>query len=72
MPVWHGTDQKNIPLICKTGFRIPQKHDMQVVNGAAHGIGVYTGIGPNLSMDYARGANQLLICLTVPGKTSNN
>ena len=61
MAVWHGTDQANIPLICQTGFKIPQKHNMRVVNGAAHGIGVYTGTGPNISMGYAKGANQLLI-----------
>merc|ERR1712232_1383094 len=42
-PAFHGTPLQNHERICEEGLLIPgQGNDLQVVNGAAHGRGIYT------------------------------
>merc|ERR1712187_739856 len=41
-PAFHGTNVKNLSSIFKRGLLIPGKgNDLCVVNGAAHGCGIY-------------------------------
>jgi hypothetical protein len=67
-PAFHGTNAANLPSIFKRGLLIPGKgNHLTVVNGAAHGRGIYAGQvsdhGRDLSFNFARGnAGGLLVC----------
>lgn len=42
-PAFHGTNKRNYPSIFTRGLLIPgQGNELKIVNGAAHGFGVYT------------------------------
>merc|ERR1712039_1146441 len=65
-PAFHGTAQKNIGSILKQGLLIPgEGNSLPVVNGSAHGLGIYTGAcglgGASLSHGFCRGG-PMLIC----------
>ncbi|CAK0896091.1 unnamed protein product, partial [Prorocentrum cordatum] len=72
LPVYHGTDPTNFESIFKRGLLIPGKgNDLRVVNGSAHGLGIYTGMleHPWLSMSYSK-ERRLLVCACLDGGAS--
>ena len=52
--VFHGTTLQAVKLIVEDGFKVGGV-DISMTHGAAFGPGVYTAVGPNTAMDYARG-----------------
>lgn len=65
-PAFHGTARENISPILQQGLLIPgDGNSLPVVNGSAHGLGIYTGTvgtgGVGLSHNYCRGG-PMLIC----------
>mmetsp|Transcript_12644 Transcript_12644/g.23362 ORF Transcript_12644/g.23362 Transcript_12644/m.23362 type:complete len:555 (+) Transcript_12644:75-1739(+) len=63
-PLWHGTRSRHMSSISKRGLLIPgTRPDVRVVNGSAHGVGIYTARveSPWLSYGFAsRGG--MLVC----------
>eukprot|EP00615_Pteridomonas_danica_P014259 CAMPEP_0114377952 /NCGR_PEP_ID=MMETSP0102-20121206/1327_1 /TAXON_ID=38822 ORGANISM="Pteridomonas danica, Strain PT" /NCGR_SAMPLE_ID=MMETSP0102 /ASSEMBLY_ACC=CAM_ASM_000212 /LENGTH=310 /DNA_ID=CAMNT_0001532675 /DNA_START=1285 /DNA_END=2218 /DNA_ORIENTATION=- len=57
--VFHGTNPHNIPKIIENGFKVGGQ-EVGIVNGAAHGSGVYTATGPNTPMGYSQGGGIIL------------
>lgn len=65
-PAYHGTPPRNIRPILKQGLLIPgDGNSLPVVNGSAHGLGIYTGTvgmgGVSLSHEFCHGG-PMLIC----------
>eukprot|EP00658_Telonema_sp_P-2_P041060 TRINITY_DN29367_c0_g1_i1.p1 TRINITY_DN29367_c0_g1~~TRINITY_DN29367_c0_g1_i1.p1 ORF type:complete len:597 (+),score=99.06 TRINITY_DN29367_c0_g1_i1:199-1989(+) len=66
--VFHGTKQQNIEPIMQTGFKVGGVDvGVPVVNGAMHGNGVYTALGPNTPMGYGN-CNRVILARAVPGR----
>lgn len=64
-PGFHGTATSTHDSIFQKGLLIPgQDNGLRVMNGSAHGNGVYVAklSNPWLSQSFARGANKMLIC----------
>lgn len=64
-PGFHGTSASIHDSIFSRGLLIPgQDNELRVVNGSAHGNGVYVAklSNPWLSQGFARGANKMLVC----------
>eukprot|EP00041_Stephanoeca_diplocostata_P003697 m.37305 g.37305 ORF g.37305 m.37305 type:complete len:1163 (-) comp14544_c0_seq12:919-4407(-) len=71
---WHGTHVSNIPSVAQHGLVVPGgdgrnatwagKPTVRVVNGQAHGKGVYVAKNPELAHGFARGNphSELLLC----------
>jgi hypothetical protein len=61
---YHGTAIENLPSILQQGLRVPGNGGVRVVNGAAHGVGIYTAsMGhADLSQGFVRGGNSMLVC----------
>lgn len=58
--VFHGTGNGVDKKICETGFRVAK--GSQVLNGTAHGNGVYTAVGPDTPITYSsRGQGSTVI-----------
>jgi len=56
-PGYHGTNISNLPAIYEKGLLIPgQGNCLQVANGSAHGLGIYTATvqNPSLSWSFCR------------------
>lgn len=65
MPVMltHGTNTKNIPGIVASGLVVPTKDGpVRVLNGSAHGVGIYTGRQASLSLGFSRGCGAMFVC----------
>ncbi len=62
---FHGTNPQNIDPIVRNNF------DVSKVSTCAHGRGLYFSEFPDVSMGYARGAQQLLLCKLLPGKSAD-
>lgn len=60
---YHGTAAKNIPSISKKGLMVPGHGGVRVVNGSAHGVGIYTArLGkPSLSKGFCD-SDQMFLC----------
>ena len=65
--VYHGTRRSNIASICKRGLLLPGHEGVKVVNGSAHGVGIYTARHLGLPMRYSSDCNMLLVCLGLIG-----
>eukprot|EP00931_Biecheleriopsis_adriatica_P103302 TRINITY_DN78156_c0_g1_i1.p1 TRINITY_DN78156_c0_g1~~TRINITY_DN78156_c0_g1_i1.p1 ORF type:complete len:448 (-),score=82.40 TRINITY_DN78156_c0_g1_i1:276-1619(-) len=65
-PGFHGTDEKNLESIYRRGLLVPgDRNDVKVVNGSAHGRGIYTAKmhNPMLSWGFSRGSTRpMLLC----------
>mmetsp|Transcript_91208 Transcript_91208/g.175602 ORF Transcript_91208/g.175602 Transcript_91208/m.175602 type:complete len:488 (-) Transcript_91208:176-1639(-) len=64
VPTYHGSRAENYDSICKRGLLIPGRgNELAVVNGAAHGKGIYTATvdAPSLSMSFCS-EPKLLVC----------
>lgn len=64
-PGFHGTSGKVHESICSRGLLIPgQNNDIKVVNGSAHGNGVYIAklSNPWLAQGFARDVNKMFVC----------
>merc|ERR1712113_903258 len=60
-----GTAAINLGSIYRQGLLIPGvNNNLQVVNGSAHGLGIYTASidNPGTSWAYCRGGGSMLIC----------
>jgi hypothetical protein len=73
-PAFHGTDDKNLSSIYKLGLVIPGSgNGVKVVNGSAHGRGIYTATMDNsmLSWGFCRGASRpMFICAVLDDATA--
>ena len=58
--VFHGTTLHAVKLIAEDGFKVGGV-DVPMTNGAAYGAGVYTAVGPNSAMGYARDARCVIL-----------
>ena len=70
--LFHGTQLKNIPLIAETGLQVPGTGDVAVVNGSAHGVGIYAATCPTTSVYYCKSNSANLRMLVCVGLVSNN
>ncbi|KAK7039311.1 ADP-ribosylation [Favolaschia claudopus] len=71
MNLFHGTAEANIQPILENGFLIPGvSPGVQMVNGAACGIGIYLATSPSTSLSYTQGASRMFMCRVIPGRTS--
>ncbi|CAE7783181.1 unnamed protein product, partial [Symbiodinium sp. CCMP2456] len=65
-PVFHGTDEANLPSIYAKGLLVPGgEQGVRVAHGASHGNGIYTAKtqNPGLSFGFCRGTRRpLLVC----------
>lgn len=68
-PAYHGTNVANLPTIYENGLLIPgQDNNLKVVNGSAHGLGIYTANedSPSLSWGYCRAPSdnekRMMVC----------
>ena len=59
---FHGTDPQYFNTIVKNNF------DVAKVKRAVYGLGIYFSEFPDVSINYASGANKLLLCKILPGK----
>lgn len=67
---YHGTRQANIPSILERGLLVPSDETgVRVANGAAHGIGIYTGLpgAAGLSRGFCD-SDKMIICGVVDPK----
>ena len=60
---FHGTDPSNFNAIVTGNF------DVSKIKTGAYGLGLYFSEFPDVSIGYARGAKQLLLCKILPGKS---
>lgn len=63
-PAFHGTAVQRLQSIFERGLLIPgQENGVKVVNGSAHGLGIYTAQvdAPSLSLGFCRGG-PMLVC----------
>ena len=67
--VFHGTGRENnFRAIAETGFVVGgTSAEVPVANGAAHGAGVYTAIGPTTPIGYSRGIAKVMLALGLEG-----
>ncbi|XP_070211703.1 uncharacterized protein [Littorina saxatilis] len=69
---FHGTDEKNITLICEKGFKVPGESGFHHKTDTGwYGAGVYFSEYPSYSMSYISGSTKLLLCQVLPGKVYN-
>jgi hypothetical protein len=64
VPAYHGSQAQNYDSICERGLLIPGRgNELAIVNGAAHGRGIYTARvdAPSLSMTFCT-EPRLLVC----------
>merc|ERR1712125_91278 len=67
-PAYHGTDSANFLSIAQRGLLIPSSSNgVRVVNGSAHGLGVYTACVHNasLSWHYCRSQTKVMYVCAV-------
>ncbi|KAJ9460342.1 hypothetical protein DIPPA_24581 [Diplonema papillatum] len=64
--LFHGTRLESISSIAAHGFRIPGSGGVSVINGSAHGVGIYTATTPSIPYAYARG-NYMFVCAGLIG-----
>ncbi|KAJ9460341.1 hypothetical protein DIPPA_24571 [Diplonema papillatum] len=66
--LFHGTRLESISSIINQGFCIPRQGPggVAVVNGSAHGVGIYTATTPEVSLNYAHG-NCMFVCAGLVG-----
>ena len=60
---FHGTKVDNIEAIVKENF------DVSKADTCLYGVGIYFSEFPHVSIGYARGANKLLLCKILPGRS---
>ncbi|KAJ7754099.1 hypothetical protein B0H16DRAFT_756663 [Mycena metata] len=69
--LFHGTADTNIQPILKSGFLIPGvSPGVQMVNGAACGIGIYLATSPATSLGYTQGASRMFMCRVLAGRST--
>eukprot|EP00439_Symbiodinium_sp_Y106_P034863 s3464_g4.t1 len=65
-PVFHGTDEANLPSIYAKGLLVPGgEQGVRVLHGASHGNGIYTAKtqNPGLAFGFCRGSTRpILVC----------
>lgn len=69
--VFHGTNPENYDLILRDGFKVGGE-EVSISNGAVHGHGVYTATGVSAPMQYAGGANRILLALAIKGSENDH
>uniref|UniRef100_A0A7S2HT31 Poly [ADP-ribose] polymerase n=1 Tax=Octactis speculum TaxID=3111310 RepID=A0A7S2HT31_9STRA len=73
-PIWvfHGTNETNITNIMTEGFKVGGQDGIRVVNGTAHGSGVYTCEGPDLPLrTYGKG-QCVILALGLKGRAGTH
>ena len=62
--LFHGTRREAVEGITRTGLRVPRsgENPIQVANGSALGVGIYTGVRPSISHGYTRGLGAMFVC----------
>ncbi|KAF5353805.1 hypothetical protein D9758_010587 [Tetrapyrgos nigripes] len=70
--LFHGTQERNIDLILKGGFRIGGMNGHPLTNGAACGHGIYLAKHGAMSMGYAVDGNRIFACRVLPGLTTKS
>ncbi|KAJ7102759.1 hypothetical protein C8R44DRAFT_808495 [Mycena epipterygia] len=69
--LFHGTAAANIQPILENGFLIPGvSPGVQMVNGAACGIGIYLATTPAISFAYTQGAFKMFMCRVITGRST--
>ncbi|KAJ7026967.1 hypothetical protein C8F04DRAFT_1123805 [Mycena alexandri] len=69
--LFHGTAATNIQPILKGGFLIPGvSPGIQMVHGAACGIGIYLATSPATSLGYTQGASRMFMCRVITGRST--
>jgi len=63
--IFHGTPQANIDPILKNNFDLKK-----MVNGRAHGDGVYFSEMPEVSLGYSRDMQSLILCMVLLGENA--
>ena len=60
----HGTRPHLLIRVIESGLRVPNQgaNPISVLNGSAHGVGIYTARSPSISDWYTRGCGVMLIC----------
>lgn len=69
--VYHWTNQRNFDAIEENGLLIPDGRRLQVANGSAHGLGIYSSEDPNQYSRFGQGAEHVFACISVLGKSSS-
>lgn len=67
-PAFHGTNANNLSSIFSRGLLIPgSESEIRVVNGSAHGVGIYTARlrGVSISMGFNRESARMLVCAVI-------
>lgn len=69
-PAYHGTLQKNFASIQEHGLLVPGTSGVNVVNGSAHGVGIYTAkLGASqLSKGFSRDSKDIFVCAVADDK----
>lgn len=70
LPVFHGTDSRNLPSIFEHGFLVPHAtNGVRMRNGSTYGEGVYFANinAPALSLSFSHGSKCLLVCAILGG-----
>jgi hypothetical protein len=65
VPAFHGTAEKNLDSIYRSGLLIPGRgNNLQVAHGSAHGLGIYTAAvsSPGLAYGFCRHESPMLVC----------
>lgn len=62
--IFHGTNISNISNILRIGLQVPGNNGVRVVNGSAHGTGIYASTDVEFAKSYFRGpsAPMVLVC----------
>jgi len=71
MVIYHWTDQKNFGSIIDGNLKVPDGRKVAVVNGSAHGVGIYAHTDPHWGRNYGKGAKKMFMCLALKGKAMN-
>lgn len=69
--VYHGSNIKNYPDICRKGILIGGK-DVKIAIGSVYGFGVYTASDATMSIHFANKNGKLLLCKGLVGRISPN
>ena len=65
----HGTRKVNIPSIIQHGLVVPGTLGVKVLNGSAHGVGIYTARTPFVSQSYTD-CGAMFVCVGLVGAQS--
>ncbi|KAJ7242347.1 hypothetical protein B0H12DRAFT_1132385 [Mycena haematopus] len=69
--LFHGTAAANIQPIVQNGFLIPGvSPGINMVHGAACGVGIYLATNPQTSLGYTMGASRMFMCRVITGRTT--